>query len=104
MRAMDKRLIRQFNRLVSRSGYSEEQITSASRAYELVARRQAIAYILMRTTEYKVQLRDVAWLLNKDYPTVIYSVKKVEDLLSAGDVLMVGVVKHLQAKQYKEEV
>ena len=39
MRAMDKRIIRQFNRLVSRSGYSEEQITSASRAYELVARR-----------------------------------------------------------------
>ena len=95
MRAMDKRIIANFNRLVSRSGYSEEQITSASRAYELVARRQAIAYILMKTTEYNVRLRDVVWLLNKDHSTVIYSVKKAEDLLSAGDVLMVGVVKHL---------
>ena len=95
MRAMDKRLIRQFNRLVTRSGYTEEQITSASRAYELVARRQAIAYILMNTAEYDVRLRDVVWLLNKDHSTVIYSVKKVEDLLSAGDALMVGVVKHL---------
>ncbi len=95
MRAIDTRLIRHFNRLVSRSGYSEEQITSASRAYELVARRQAIAYILMKTAEYEVRLRDVVWLLNKDHSTVIYSVKKVEDLLSAGDALMVGVVKHL---------
>ena len=95
MRAMEKRIIANFNRLVSRSGYSEEQITSASRAYELVARRQAIAYILMKTTEYNVRLRDVVWLLNKDHSTVIYSVKKAEDLLSAGDVLMVGVVKHL---------
>ena len=96
MRAIDTRLIRHFNRLVSRSGYSEEQITSASRAYELVARRQAIAYILMKTAEYEVRLRDVVWLLNKDHSTVIYSVKKVEDLLSAGDALMVGVVKHLR--------
>ena len=96
MRAIDTRLIRQFNRLVSRSGYTEEQITSASRAYELVARRQAIAYILMNTAEYEVRLRDVVWLLNKDHSTVIYSVKKVEDLLSAGDALMVGVVKHLR--------
>ena len=93
---MDKRIIANFNRLVTRSGYSEEQITSgASRVYELVARRQAIAYILMTTTEYKVQLRDVVWLLNKDHSTVIYSVKKVEGLLSVGDALMGGVVKHL---------
>ncbi len=96
MRAIDTRLIRHFNRLVSRSGYTEEQITSASRAYELVARRQAIAYILMNTAEYEVRLRDVVWLMNKDHSTVIYSVKKVEDLLSAGDALMVGVVKHLR--------
>lgn len=95
MRAMDKRLIRQFNRLVARSGYTEEEITSSSKKAELVARRQAIAYILMTTTEYKVRLRDVVWLLNKDHSIVIYSVKKVEDLLSAGDALMVGVVKHL---------
>ena len=96
MRAMDKRIIANFNRLVSRSGYTEEQITSASRAYELVVRRQAIAYILMNTAEYEVRLRDVVWLMNKDHSTVIYSVKKVEDLLSAGDALMVGVVKHLR--------
>ena len=95
MKTMDKRIIAHFNRLVTMSGYTEEQITSVSRVYELVARRQAIAYILMTTTEYKVRLRDVVWLLNKDHSTVIYSVKKVEDLLSAGDVLMVGVVKHL---------
>ena len=96
MRAMDKRIIANFNRLVTMSGYTEEQITSVSRVYELVARRQAIAYILMTTTEYKVRLRDVVWLLNKDHSTVIYSVKKVEELLSAGDALMVGVVKHLR--------
>lgn len=96
MRAMDKRLIRQFNRLVTRSGYSEEEITSSSKKSELVARRQAIAHILMKTTEYKVRLRDVVWLLNKDHSTVIYSVKKVEELLSAGDALMVAVVKHLR--------
>ena len=96
MKAMDIRLIRHFNRLVTRSGYTEEQITSASRVYELVARRQAIAYILMTTAEYDVRLRDVVWLLNKDHSTVIYSVKKVEELLSAGDALMVAVVKHLR--------
>ncbi len=95
MRAMDKRIIANFNRLVSRSGYTEEEITSSSKKAELVARRQAIAYILMNTAEYDVRLRDVVWLLNKDHSTVIYSVKKVEDLLSAGDALMVGVVKHL---------
>ena len=96
MKTINTSLIRHFNRLVRRSGYSEEQITSASRAYELVARRQAIAYILMNTAEYYVHLRDVAWLLNTNNSTVIYSIKKVEELLSAGDVLMVGVVKHLR--------
>ena len=96
MRAMDKRIIANFNLLVTRSGYTEEEITSSSKKAELVARRQAIAYILMNTAEYEVSLRDVVWLLNKDHSTVIYSVKKVEDLLSAGDTLMVGVVKHLR--------
>ena len=70
MRAMDKRIIANFNRLVSRSGYYRRANTSASRAYELVARRQASAHF---NDHYRIQGATFVMLYG-------YSIKTIQRL------------------------
>jgi chromosomal replication initiator protein len=79
-------------------GLQQSEILSKSRAPKVSYPRQVIAFLAKRMTEKSLQ--DIGYKLGKrDHATVIYSVKKLEDLISSDSSVSCEVTKLMDLLQ-----